>query len=589
MSDKRRNFRLTFAIATVLLFAISVFFNSVISSLPGTRVDMTSDKLFTLSPAAKKILGNLEVPVLVKLYITPSEKMPTELRNLERDLTEQLTNYAHASNDMLQFTVHNPQDDEQMQQALIDKGIRPFQKQSIDKDEIGVKLIWSAMTIAYKDYPEEILPRVEPQMLYSLESSLISPIYRLTREKAPKVAVFGQKLEVDPQMAMMYMQQGMQPPEPQDTHTALRQLLTEEHYEVVQVDLTKESRIPDDADVLLVLGPLNFNERQCFEINRALSNGLPTLIATQPHQYDYRAGDRGGWTISALGSESGLDAMLGFFGVSIEQDNFFDTHLQVLEIPRQVNIGGLRMQTREPVRAPMQIQITEAQMNQESILTNRISTLLYLWGSPLVLNSSELSNQQLQATTLLMSSDECWTTTFAAGVVPANSLNPQGKTFLGAQPLAVMLAGRSEDSFQATGIPDWPAASTPPDQEADPAAAMEEDLVAPLAQQDTKLIVIGCSQMFNDNIIQAPQNALLLLNAVDYLSGSEDLLSIRAKTLTQRVIEPVSASQKILYRLFVVGLVPIALTIFGIFRSAVRRKEAAQYRELLRRSSATNA
>ena len=33
--------------------------------------------------------------------------------------------------------------------------------------------------------------------------------YRLTREKAPKVAVFGPKKEVDRQLAMMYLQQGM--------------------------------------------------------------------------------------------------------------------------------------------------------------------------------------------------------------------------------------------------------------------------------------------------------------------------------------------------------------------------------------------
>ena len=40
-----------------------------------------------------------------------------------------------------------------MQQELAEKGIQPFQVQSVDKDEIGVKLIWSALTIAYKDYP----------------------------------------------------------------------------------------------------------------------------------------------------------------------------------------------------------------------------------------------------------------------------------------------------------------------------------------------------------------------------------------------------------------------------------------------------
>ena len=71
------------------------------------------------------------------------------------------------------------------------KGIQPFQVQSVDKDEIGVKLVWSAMTIAYKDKAEEILPRVMPANLATLEQDVIGPIYRLTREHTPLVAVFG--------------------------------------------------------------------------------------------------------------------------------------------------------------------------------------------------------------------------------------------------------------------------------------------------------------------------------------------------------------------------------------------------------------
>ncbi len=194
-----------------------------------------------MSPAAVNILEDLKVPVQVKLYITPEEKMPTELKNLERDITEQLRNYEQVSDGMLEFSVHNPQDDEEMQQDLAQKGIQPFQVQSVDKDEIGVKLIWSAMTIAYKDKPEEILPQVLPQNLAALEQDIIGPVYRLTRERTPKVAIYGPKKAVDQQLAMMYLQQGMQPPEPQDQFAMVSQLLGQEHYDVVPIDLTEQS------------------------------------------------------------------------------------------------------------------------------------------------------------------------------------------------------------------------------------------------------------------------------------------------------------------------------------------------------------
>ena len=91
----------------------------------------------------------------VKLFITPEAKLPTEWKDLERDVTEQLRNFEQVSDGMLQFTVYNPQDDEEMQKSLVAKGIQPFQVQSIEKDEMGIKLIWSALTIAYKDKPED--------------------------------------------------------------------------------------------------------------------------------------------------------------------------------------------------------------------------------------------------------------------------------------------------------------------------------------------------------------------------------------------------------------------------------------------------
>ena len=200
MTNKRRNFRLTFALSAALLATTAFFLISALDNWRGARVDMTSDRLFTLSPAARKILQDLEVPVQVKLFITPSEKMPTQLRTLERDITEQMRNFEQVADGMLEFAVFNPQDDEEMQQTLGDKGIRPFQVQSIVKDEIGVKLIWSAISIAYKDKPEEVLPQVLPQSLASLEQDIIGPIHRLTRERAPKVDDYGPKKEVEQQL-----------------------------------------------------------------------------------------------------------------------------------------------------------------------------------------------------------------------------------------------------------------------------------------------------------------------------------------------------------------------------------------------------
>ena len=581
MSRKRTNFRITFSVATVLLLATAFLLTAVLGGFPGARLDLTKDKLYTMSDAASKILGELQVPVQLKIYITPRDKMPTEWRNLERDIMDKLRDYERASDGKLQYAIFNPQDDEEMQNTLASKGIRPFQVQSVEKDEIGVKLIWSAMTIAYKDYPEEVIPQVMPQSLANLEYEVVTRVYRLTHEEKPKIAIYAPSKAVDQQLAMMYLQQGMQPPEPEDVYKNLRQLLQGEHYEIVPIELTKESRIPEDAAVLVIMNPANLNERQVFEINRALSNGLPTILAMQAHEYEYSPARQGGFNMNAHAQQAGLEPMLESFGVTLVEDHFMDASLQVLSIPRTQNVGGLRFQTSEPVRAPIQILVTETQMNSESALTNRIGSLLYLWGTPLELNESELARQELTATTLMTSSSRSWREEYNDGVVPGSYFRESDRNFSGEAPLAVMIEGKFPDSFESRSLPDWPGAAAPPVEEEEAATGPPEpeDTVPALDPTSTQFMVIGCAKMFDDAIIQAGQNALLILNAVDALAHGEDLISIRAKMMTQRVLKPISDGQKLFWRLLVTVLVPVILAVYGIARTGVRRKEATMYRQ----------
>jgi len=583
MNSNRKKFRLTFAAAAILLSFIAFFAISVLDNWRGARLDMTSDKLFTMSPAAAEILKGLQVPVQVKLYITPDQKMPTQLRTLERDVTEQMRNFEQVADGMLEFTVYNPQDDEEMQAALGAKGIRPFQVQSVEKDEMGIKLIWSALTIAYKDKPEEVIPQLLPQNLPGLEQDIIGPVYRLTRERTPRVAVFGPRKEVDQQTAMMYLQQGMQPPAPQEQYARISELLGQGHYEAVPVELTKDSPIPNDVDCLIIMAITPLNERQVFEINRAMHGGLPVILGIQAHEYGYSPAQGGGWTISGQSRDTGLEAMLTAFGVTLSEDHFMDSAMETIDLPREVNIGGLRMQTREPVKVPLQISVTESQMDQNSPLTNRIASVFYLWGTPFNRDETTLAANGLTAATLVNSSDNCWSEVWTEGPLLGDMLNPNGKQMLGAQPLALMIEGQFPDTFEGREVPAWPATPTPDGQPVDPLAA-GPDIPQPVTAQPGQMFVVGSAKMFDDNILAAQQNALLLLNAVDYLAGSHELLSIRSKSLTQRVIKPVAANQKLAWRLFVVLLIPIGISVFGFMRAGMRRRDAANYRTHFKRA-----
>ncbi len=109
---KKLNFKVAAIIVPVLLLAIFTFVSSILNDMRGARIDLTEDKLFTLSESAQNILSRLKVPVQVKYYVTREDKMPTQLKNLGRDVTDKLNDFSAASDGMLQFSVHDPSDDE---------------------------------------------------------------------------------------------------------------------------------------------------------------------------------------------------------------------------------------------------------------------------------------------------------------------------------------------------------------------------------------------------------------------------------------------------------------------------------------------
>jgi ABC-type uncharacterized transport system involved in gliding motility auxiliary subunit len=252
--------------------------------------------------------------------------------------------------------------------------------------------------------------------------------------------------------------------------------------------------------------------------------------------------------------------------------------METLELPREMNLGGIRMQTRDAVQTPIQIRVTEDQFAQDMPVTNRISQLLYLWGTPITLDSGKMQAAGLTARTLMASSTNCWQTDFMPTPLTAQDVERTGHTMLGPQPLAVLVEGLFPDTFPA-GAPAWPA-------EGEEAAPVTGN-VAPLVPQPAQLILVGSAKMFDNNVIQGGQNALLLLNGIDYLAGSEALLSIRAKAMTARTIRPVETGEKALWRFVTIFLVPILIAIYGVVRQARRARESARYRrELSRRAGA---
>jgi ABC-2 type transport system permease protein len=368
-------------------------------------------------------------------------------------------------------------------------------------------------------------------------------------------------------LTQLYMQMGQQPPAPQDLFQNVAQLLRSQSYDVRTTEIDETSPIPEEAATLLILAPRDLTERQRYEINRFVQRGGNLVVATQNYEFNYTPARQGGFSFTPSPMESGIDPLLDAWGIRVSKSILMDANHEVLAVPSQRNIGGLRLQTSEPVQAPMQISVTADQMVAGTSISNGLTQLLYLWGSRLSFVEETLAEAELQHGVLFTTSSEVWEVPYTPGPLAMSALVSDPDSELSREPLGVMLRGQFPNLFTEGNVPSWSGA-------ADSVLTPVEEFVP----VESNVVVVGCAKMFEDSFLtMVPGNGLLLLNAVDALTLGDEIIQIRARTTTQRTIDQVGDGTKLALRFFVLGFVPLVVIAVGVIRWLRRKREEAAF------------
>ncbi len=156
------------------------------------RLDLTSDRIYSLSPATKKILGELQEPLLIRGYF--SEKTHPLLAPLVPQIEDLLREYEIASNGKIKLEFVDPTTDPNIA-AEAEKvyGIRPTPFQVEGRYEAAVINAYFDILIQYGDQSEVLgfrdLVQVQPNRDGTLDVSLRNPEYDITR--TIKKVVYG--------------------------------------------------------------------------------------------------------------------------------------------------------------------------------------------------------------------------------------------------------------------------------------------------------------------------------------------------------------------------------------------------------------
>lgn len=581
--------------ATGLIVALGLAGNWVLGGESLGRFDLTEDRIYTVSDATRRILAELKVPVQVKLYITPADKMPTEMRNLEREITDKLDEMRISGGGNLEYRAIHMEaanviaSDEEMfddpdkkkdgkkskedvlEKRLLDKGVRPFPIRALREDQTVTQMVYSAVGIAYKDQKEEIIPRLMPQMMDQLEYLLTNIIYKLTREKRPKIALVAPVSQMDPRMARIYAQMG-RPVQQEDAYSDVQRLLQSEKYEVARVSLTPQEPLPDEYDTLLILEPKSFNERQRWEIARALRAGKSVVVAAQNFTWNYRVSGEGFYP-DRQEEKPEIDELLANYGVTLDPGVLMDANHETLMISDPNNPMAQLMGGGMDIKLPMHVVVTSNSMNPNHAISARVDQIFYLWGSALRPDEKTWKEKNLKGVTLFSSSERSWI------LAPEKKLG-QNDTSVPSQglksyPLAVLLTGQFADPWAGKQRPKWPAPMPEMGEAAPP--PQPEDMPSPeITSQPGQLLVVGCSQMFHKSfLLSVPGNADFALNAVDALTLGNDIVEVRGKKRIERVVEKPSAIGW--WKFLHLGLVNLLIAGVGITGAFFRRRGREAY------------
>ncbi len=491
-------------VALALSFIVGM---SLINSVfRGLQLDLTENRLYTLSEGTGKILGKIAEPVHIYLFYSDkaTANIPA-LRTYAGRVREMLETFASRSEGKLVLQVIDPLPFSEEEDRASGFGLRAINAgNSADPIYLGV-----AGTNSVGD--DDIIPFLDPAKEAFLEYDLAKLVHTLANPKKP---VIGLLTELP--LTAEFNPMSRQPGQPWVIAEQMRQL-----FDVRQLDAGLEE-IADDIKVLMVVHPKDLPDATLYAIDQFVLRGGRALFFVDP----FAEVDQGDPADPSGGSRaSNLKRLLDAWGIHVDDST-------AVADDRYAMTVGLGTDSR-PVRHLGVLGIEPAAMSPDDIITSNLNLMTFAFPGHITRDE----NAPASMLPLVESSE-------LAGLVPADMLAvmsdpemlhadfaPTGERYV----LAARLSGKVPSAFP-NGLP-APPGSPPGTPEGHLAAAAEPVNVVLVA--DTDLLAdqlwVQSQDFFGQRVHTAfANNGDFVINALDNLLGSGDLISIRSRATFQR-------------------------------------------------------
>ena len=449
------------------------------------QVDLTKQKLHSLSDATRNYLKGLDKPVTITIFLANSGPFqPVE--RLYNSQTDKLTwRYIDP--------VKNP-----MVARALDERVNP--------GDIYVQCGDNKQKLSIAELPQDFI-----QMPVVAENTFTNAIMQVTRKSKPKLCFLTGHGEVLFNAPAASGSEERRPP----SLEGLRSALEKRGIQTTELDLARQGSLPDDATVVVLAGP----KRDLFDaeyktLSAFLKRGGKMLVLIDPQ------------LSSMVSPLDNVKKLIGDWGVEAPDDLIVDTlgitlgfnppiyPLMMAFDPRHAITKNLVDSGRPPIPAPTR-PLTKGNVTADMQLTELVKSSPDSWSVPI----DQLSEK----------------------------LTPPARMLWKAQAIGVAVG-----KLPPPRLPGFP---TPIE-----------------SKNNTRLAVFGSSAIISDSFLKGNNTGILLMfNAMDWLTESEDMIAIPPRQVEGTPIILNAGQGRVIFMMAVI-LLPALLFFGGLSYTILRRR-----------------
>ena len=484
--------------------------NLIIANLR-LRVDLTAERLYTLSTGSKQVLGKLENDVTLKFYFSSSSaEMPMGLKTYANQVQDLLKEYELAGKGRVALEAYDPKPDSDSEEWAQRYGIEPQQT-----NPFGQPVYFGLVAVCGET--EAVIPGFNPRTEATLEYDITRLITRVAWPEKPVIGVLSSLSVLGaPQNPMMMMRRQQQ----DQGWTAFRELRKD--YTVREIQADAEA-IDADVKALIVVHPKNLEDKALFAIDQFVLRGGRLIVCVDPFNIaDFEANQQQNPMMMQMGGgqagPSTLGKLFDAWGVT------FDTAKIVADLSAatKLNSGNGRVEDN-----PAFLSLGTANMAKDDLLTAQLSQVMLPFAGALSANTPK----EITFTPLI--------TTSTDNACLVDQMNAQfGMSAMRAQlkPDGAQrtLAARLQGTFK-TAFPDGLSTNGT-------AAAATNAAPAHLTSGTSTVMIFGDADFLNDRFCVQVMNSLfgqiaqpindnltLFGNTVEQFAGREELIGVRSR------------------------------------------------------------